>query len=163
MEKLGGVDYRTLVKDPAPEVRQAVASNLLAESAEVYFGHDRAVSEQAIAVALGARSGPGADPALAAKLLGEISTEFARDTADISDRENVQYHWIRIEDVPQIWERLASVGLQTTEACGDCPRVVLGSPARAVPALVSTAILIGGWTLIVRALRSGTKHEEVDV
>lgn len=42
-------------------------------------------------------------------------------------------------------------------------RVVLGSPARAVPALVSTAILIGGWTLIVRALRSGTKHEEVDV
>jgi sulfite reductase beta subunit-like hemoprotein len=62
------------------------------------------------------------------RTIGEISTEFARDTADISDRENVQYHWIRIEDVPQIWERLASVGLQTTEACGDCPRVVLGSP-----------------------------------
>jgi sulfite reductase (ferredoxin) len=40
----------------------------------------------------------------------------------------VQYHWIRIEDVPAIWERLAAVGLQTTEACGDCPRVVLGSP-----------------------------------
>ena len=33
-----------------------------------------------------------------------------------------------IEDVPEIWERLAAVGLQTTEACGDCPRVVLGSP-----------------------------------
>ena len=64
----------------------------------------------------------------ALRTLGEISTEFARDTADISDRENVQYHWIQIEDVPQIWERLAAVGLQTTEACGDCPRVVLGSP-----------------------------------
>jgi sulfite reductase (ferredoxin) len=64
----------------------------------------------------------------ALRTIGEISTEFARDTADISDRENVQYHWIRIEDVPQIWERLAAVGLQTTEACGDCPRVVLGSP-----------------------------------
>lgn len=75
MEKLGGVDYRTLVKDPAPEVRQAVASNLLAESAEVYFGHDRAVSEQAIAAALAVRAGPRADPALAAKLLSEISTE----------------------------------------------------------------------------------------
>lgn len=75
MEKLGGVDYRTLVKDPAPEVRQAVASNLLAESAEVYFGHDRAVSEQAIAAALAVRAGPQADPALAAKLLSEISTE----------------------------------------------------------------------------------------
>ncbi len=75
MEKLGGVDYRTLVKDPAPEVRQAVATNLLAESAEVYFGHDRAVSEQAIAAALAVRAGPQADPALAAKLLSEISTE----------------------------------------------------------------------------------------
>jgi sulfite reductase (ferredoxin) len=64
----------------------------------------------------------------ALRTIGEISTEFARDTADISDRENIQYHWIRIEDVPEIWERLAAVGLQTTEACGDCPRVVLGSP-----------------------------------
>ena len=70
----------------------------------------------------------GALTAAGLRTIGEISTEFARDTADISDRENVQYHWIRIEDVPQIWERLASVGLQTTEACGDCPRVVLGSP-----------------------------------
>ena len=62
------------------------------------------------------------------RTLGEISTEFARDTADLSDRENVQYHWIRIEDVPTIWQRLEAVGLHTTEACGDCPRVVLGSP-----------------------------------
>jgi sulfite reductase (ferredoxin) len=65
-------------------------------------------------------------PAL--RTIGAISTEFARDTADISDRENVQYHWIRIEDVPEIFQRLEAVGLQTTEACGDCPRVVLGSP-----------------------------------
>ena len=70
----------------------------------------------------------GALTTQALRTLGEISTEFARDTADISDRENVQYHWIQIEDVPEIWERLAAVGLQTTEACGDCPRVVLGSP-----------------------------------
>ncbi|WP_084535910.1 nitrite/sulfite reductase [Nocardia yamanashiensis] len=62
------------------------------------------------------------------RTLGQISTEFARDTADLSDRENVQYHWIEIENVPEIWRRLEAVGLQTTEACGDCPRVVLGSP-----------------------------------
>ena len=70
----------------------------------------------------------GALSASALRTLGQISTEFARDTADISDRENVQYHWIRVEDVPEIWRRLDEVGLQTTEACGDCPRVVLGSP-----------------------------------
>src|SRR5689334_265305 len=61
-----------------------------------------------------------------------ISTEFARDSADITDRQNIQLHWIRIEDVPEIWRRLDVVGLQTTEACGDCPRVVLGSPVAGV-------------------------------
>lgn len=74
------------------------------------------------------RSDGGVLSAAALRTLGEISTEFARDTADISDRQNVQYHWIRIEDMPEIWNRLDTVGLQTTEACGDCPRVVLGSP-----------------------------------
>ncbi|MBU3062930.1 nitrite/sulfite reductase [Nocardia sp. NEAU-G5] len=62
------------------------------------------------------------------RTIAGISTEFARDTADLSDRENVQYHWIEIENVPEIWRRLEDVGLKTTEACGDCPRVVLGSP-----------------------------------
>lgn len=74
------------------------------------------------------RSDGGALSAAALRTLGELSTEFARDTADISDRQNVQYHWIRIEDMPEIWRRLEAVGLQTAEACGDCPRVVLGSP-----------------------------------
>jgi sulfite reductase (ferredoxin) len=70
----------------------------------------------------------GALSAAALRTLGQISIEFARDTADISDRENVQYHWIEVEDVPEIWRRLDAVGLQTAEACGDCPRVILGSP-----------------------------------
>ncbi|MGZ8176352.1 nitrite/sulfite reductase [Williamsia sp. SKLECPSW1] len=74
------------------------------------------------------RCDAGALTAEQLRTIGEISTEYARDTADLSDRENVQYHWIRIEDVPAIWQRLEAVGLKTTEACGDCPRVVLGSP-----------------------------------
>jgi len=74
------------------------------------------------------RTDGGALSTEALRTLGQLSTEFARDTADISDRQNVQYHWIRIEDMPEVWRRLDEVGLQTTEACGDCPRVVLGSP-----------------------------------
>jgi sulfite reductase (ferredoxin) len=62
------------------------------------------------------------------RTMAQISKEFARDTADISDRENLQMHWIEVENVPEIWQRLEAVGLQTTEACGDTPRVVLGSP-----------------------------------
>ncbi|MGW1791087.1 nitrite/sulfite reductase [Streptomyces tubercidicus] len=66
------------------------------------------------------------------RVIGEISQEFARGTADITDRQNVQYHWIRIEDVPEIWQRLEAVGLSTTEACGDTPRVILGSPVAGI-------------------------------
>ncbi len=66
--------------------------------------------------------------AQAVRTLGQISVDFARDSADITDRENLQYHWLRVEDVPEIWRRLDDVGLQTMEACGDCPRGMLGSP-----------------------------------
>ncbi|NQU37884.1 MAG: nitrite/sulfite reductase [Actinobacteria bacterium] len=68
------------------------------------------------------------------RTIANISTEFARDTADITDRQNIQLHWIRIEDVPEIWSRLEAVGLGSTEACGDTPRVVLGSPVAGVAA-----------------------------
>lgn len=66
------------------------------------------------------------------RAVAEISRDYGRDTADITDRQNVQYHWIRVEDVPAIWEKLESVGLSTTEACGDTPRVILGCPLAGV-------------------------------
>ena len=63
-----------------------------------------------------------------------MSTQYGRDTCDVTDRQNFQLHWVRIEDVPAIWERLERVGLTTLEACGDCPRVVLGSPVAGIAA-----------------------------
>ncbi|MGZ4687092.1 nitrite/sulfite reductase [Oryzihumus sp.] len=66
------------------------------------------------------------------RAIGEVSRDYARDSADITDRQNIQLHWVRVEDVPAIWERLEGVGLLTTEACGDCPRVVLGSPVAGI-------------------------------
>ncbi|MFV0452376.1 MAG: nitrite/sulfite reductase [Propioniciclava sp.] len=68
------------------------------------------------------------------RAIAGISTDFARGTADISDRQNIQFHWIDVEDVPEIWRRLEAVGLQTTEACGDTPRVILGSPVAGIAA-----------------------------
>ena len=70
----------------------------------------------------------------ALRVLGEISADFARGSADISDRQNIQYHWIRIEDMPEIWDRLEAVGLETTTACGDSPRGFLGSPVAGIAA-----------------------------
>jgi sulfite reductase (ferredoxin) len=68
------------------------------------------------------------------RAVANVSTRFARDSADLTDRQNVQMHWIRIEDVPAIWQEIESVGLSTTEACGDTPRVVLGSPVAGIAA-----------------------------
>jgi len=66
------------------------------------------------------------------RVVADISTNYGRGVADVSDRQNVQLHWIRIEDVPAIWDQLEAVGLSTTEACGDCPRVMLGCPLEGV-------------------------------
>jgi sulfite reductase (ferredoxin) len=93
-----------------------------------FTGDDNAELLEAKYFMMRVRCDGGALSAAALRTVGQISTEFARDTADITDRENVQYHWIEVENVPEIWRRLAEVGLQTAEACGDCPRVILGSP-----------------------------------
>ncbi|MFF7631657.1 nitrite/sulfite reductase [Kitasatospora sp. NPDC008050] len=66
------------------------------------------------------------------KAVSEVSQQYARGTADLTDRQNIQFHWIRIEDVPAIWQKLEAVGLSTTEACGDTPRVILGSPVAGI-------------------------------
>ncbi|RSM77444.1 sulfite reductase [Amycolatopsis sp. WAC 01375] len=67
-------------------------------------------------------------------VLAEISQTHARDTADITDRQNIQYHWIQIEDVPTIWAKLEKAGMTSMEACGDSPRVILGSPVAGIAA-----------------------------
>jgi len=68
------------------------------------------------------------------RAIAHVSTVYGRDTADVTDRQNIQLHWVRIEDVPAIWRELESVGLYTTEACGDTPRVVVGSPVAGIAA-----------------------------
>jgi len=68
------------------------------------------------------------------RTIAQIASEFGRDVADITDRQNIQLHWIEIENVPEIWQRLEDVGLTTAEACGDTPRVILGSPVAGVAA-----------------------------
>jgi sulfite reductase (ferredoxin) len=57
-----------------------------------------------------------------------VSERFGRDVADVTDRQNIQLHWIRIEDVPRIFAEIERVGLTTCEACGDTPRNMLGCP-----------------------------------
>ncbi|WP_440007523.1 nitrite/sulfite reductase [Halomicrococcus sp. SG-WS-1] len=48
---------------------------------------------------------------------------------DITTRQDVQMHWIELEDVPELWRRYDDVGLTTVQGCGDSARNVLGCPA----------------------------------
>jgi sulfite reductase (ferredoxin) len=68
------------------------------------------------------------------RAIARCSERHGRDVADVTDRQNVQLHWIRIEDMPAIWESLESVGLSTQEACGDTPRVMIGCALAGVDA-----------------------------
>jgi sulfite reductase (ferredoxin) len=68
------------------------------------------------------------------RAVAEVAKEYGRDLADITDRQNVQFHWITIEDVPAIWQRLEEVGLSSVQACGDVPRNILGCPVAGLDA-----------------------------
>jgi len=68
------------------------------------------------------------------RAIADVSRRYARGTADVTDRQNIQLHWVQIENVPAIWDALESVGLSTTEACGDTPRVILGCPLAGIDA-----------------------------
>ncbi|MCU1287829.1 MAG: nitrite and sulphite reductase 4Fe-4S region [Acidobacteria bacterium] len=60
--------------------------------------------------------------------LGRLSVRYAKSTGDVTTRQGIQFHNIRIEDVPSIFAELNNVGLSTTGACGDITRNVTGCP-----------------------------------
>jgi ferredoxin-nitrite reductase len=72
------------------------------------------------------------------KVIGRIASDFARgpipnphfgnNFLDLTTRQDVQMHWIRMKDVPEIWRRLEEVGMTTVQACGDSARNVLCCP-----------------------------------
>ncbi|HLL55808.1 MAG TPA: HEAT repeat domain-containing protein [Myxococcaceae bacterium] len=70
MAKTREATYAQLVRDASPEVREAVAGNLIHENSQIYFGHDKDVSEMAIQAAEASQ-----DPAITARLLKEVSME----------------------------------------------------------------------------------------
>ena len=66
--------------------------------------------------------------------IGRIAKIRCRDVADVTDRQNIQLHWVVIQDVPAIWDELAKVGLETAQTCGDTVRNILGCPVAGVDA-----------------------------
>ena len=66
------------------------------------------------------------------RTVASLSSEHGNGVADITVRQNIQLHWVRIESIPKVLDRLASVGLSTTGACGDVTRNITGCPLAGV-------------------------------
>lgn len=63
-----------------------------------------------------------------ARVLAKIAQDYGRDLVDVTTRQAVQFHWLTVESLADIFDRLASVGMSSFEACGDCPRTIMGNP-----------------------------------
>src|SRR5207247_7485852 len=68
------------------------------------------------------------------RLIAGVADRSARGQADITVRENIQLHWVPIEDLPDILEGLWRSGLTTMGTCGDVTRNVTGCPVAGVDA-----------------------------
>lgn len=64
----------------------------------------------------------------ALRVVAGIAEDYGRGLLDVTDRQAFQFHWLRIENVPDIFARLEAVGLHTKGACGDTVRAVITSP-----------------------------------
>ncbi|MFW6320582.1 MAG: nitrite/sulfite reductase, partial [Halohasta sp.] len=61
--------------------------------------------------------------------VGPVSNpEYGNGWIDFTTRQSVQLHWIKLEDVPKVWEKLESVGVTTRSAGGDTMRNISGCP-----------------------------------
>lgn len=63
-----------------------------------------------------------------ARTLAEISRDYGRNLLDVTTRQAVQFHWLQVQDLPDVFDRLERVGLFSYQACGDVPRTIIGNP-----------------------------------
>ena len=66
------------------------------------------------------------------RVIADLAEKYGQGLADVTDRQNIQLHWLRIESFPPIEKALAEVGLGFKGACGDTVRNVIGSPLAGV-------------------------------
>jgi sulfite reductase (ferredoxin) len=67
-----------------------------------------------------------------ARAIADLADRHARGVADITVRQNVQFHWVTAESLPDLMESLWAAGLTTIGACGDVARNVTGCPLAGV-------------------------------
>ena len=59
--------------------------------------------------------------------VANIAEEYGRGFLDVTDRQAFQFHWLTIDKIPRIFERLEPLGLHPRGACGDTVRAVIAT------------------------------------
>ena len=67
-------------------------------------------------------------------VMAKIGQEYAQGLVDFTTRQNVQFHYIQIKDMPAILDLMSSVGLTSRMASGDGPRPIMTSPVAGIDA-----------------------------
>src|SRR3990170_7453794 len=62
------------------------------------------------------------------QVLADLSEEYADGISHVTTRQDIQYHYVDINDTPNLFRRLAEVGITTKEACGNTVRNVTACP-----------------------------------
>jgi sulfite reductase (ferredoxin) len=68
------------------------------------------------------------------RTIADLAERHARGVGDVTVRQNIQLHWVRIEDIPDLLFNLFRAGLTTMGACGDDTRNMVGCPLAGVDA-----------------------------
>ena len=66
------------------------------------------------------------------RVIGDITKRHARNLADITTRQNIQLHWLTIDSLVEVVDKLTEIGLSPKGACGDVVRNVTGCPLAGV-------------------------------
>jgi len=68
------------------------------------------------------------------RTIGELSERFGRGYTELTTRQTVQLHWLRIKDLPEVFAAMERVGLTSLGGCGDTVRNITGCPVAGVDA-----------------------------
>ena len=68
------------------------------------------------------------------RTIADVTEKYARGTADLTVRQNIQLHWVTIQDLPELLDGLWRAGLTTMGSCGDDTRNITGCPLAGVDA-----------------------------
>jgi sulfite reductase (ferredoxin) len=68
------------------------------------------------------------------RTIAAVTERYAKGTADLTVRQNIQLHWVTIESLPEVLDALWRAGLTTMGSCGDDTRNITGCPLAGVDA-----------------------------